>query len=225
MEWLLQEFEQFKVQYSRHPDEQYEHFKTNINLAWKKLDQYYTLLDDSPAYLAALVLHPRYKLRWIKKHWAERPDWIEKGTSAVEELWKTEYKNRPLPETTENKDKQTEDPTRLQEFIDRDLPSDDDDDIPDGEDEFSHWQATNLRSDKKVTNPIEYWKANQHHWPRLARMAFDMFGIPAMSSEPERTFSDAGEVVTKRRNRLHADTVNACLCLKQWDDSGAIEWR
>ncbi len=47
-------------------------------------------------------------------------------------------------------------------------------------------------------------------------MAFDMFGIPAMSTDVEWTFSDDGDMITKKHNRLHADTVSACLCLKQW---------
>src|SRR5579871_1581680 len=80
MEWLLQQLEEFKVQYNSHPD---KHLKTNINLAWKKLDEYYTLLDDSPVYLASICLHPRYKTRWVKKHWAARPEWIENGITVT----------------------------------------------------------------------------------------------------------------------------------------------
>ncbi len=49
MEWLLQELEEFKVQYNSHRCHPDKHLKTNINLTWKKLDEYYTLLDDPPA--------------------------------------------------------------------------------------------------------------------------------------------------------------------------------
>lgn len=57
-------------------------------------------------------------------------------------------------------------------------------------------------------------------------MAIDLFGIPAnMSSEPERVFSDTGDVVTPKRNWLHADFLGAGMCLKQWDKDGAIVWR
>lgn len=220
MEWLLREFEKFKVQYNCHPD---KHFKPNINFACKKLDEYYTLLKISPIYLAALILHPRYKIHWIKKHWAGKQTWIEEGVTAVEELWKAEYKDVPIPETESGETREGEEPDRLQEFWDRDLSSDNEDDSMTQLDELSNWQS--LRPDKKAINPIEYWKNNQHTWPHLARFAFDTLGIPAMSSEAERTFSDAGEVITKRRNRLHANTVNACLCLKQWDNAGAIEWK
>jgi hypothetical protein len=38
----------------------YEHrmLCVGINLRWKKLNKYYTLTDESPVYVAAVVLHP-----------------------------------------------------------------------------------------------------------------------------------------------------------------------
>ena len=52
------------------------HFKASINLGWKKLDEYYTKLDESPIFCAAVVLHPRQKWRWFEKHWAGRQEWV-----------------------------------------------------------------------------------------------------------------------------------------------------
>jgi hAT family C-terminal dimerisation region len=54
-------------------------------------------------------------------------------------------------------------------------------------------------------------------------MAIDLLGIPAISSKLERVFSDAGDIITPKRNRLHADIVRAGMCLKQWDKDGAID--
>lgn len=104
--------------------------------------------------------------------------------------------------------------TGTEEFMDWDLPTDDEVSTDEEDDEFNSWQV--IKCDKKVINPIKYWKENQDSWHRLARMAFDMFGIPAMSTDVEWTFSDDGDMITKKHNRLHADTVSACLCLKQW---------
>jgi hypothetical protein len=47
----------------------------------------------------------------------------------------------------------------------------------------------------------------------ITRLAFDIFGVPAMTSEPERVFSVAGHV------------IGAALCLKSWDEMGAIKWQ
>ncbi|TXB97086.1 hypothetical protein FocTR4_00012224 [Fusarium oxysporum f. sp. cubense] len=54
-------------------------------------------------------------------------------------------------------------------------------------------------------------------------MAIDLFSVPAMSSEPERIFSLAGQMVTPPRKRLQADIVGAARCISSWEKSGAIE--
>lgn len=59
MEWLLKHLEESRLQHER--DEE-PYLRIGCNLGWMKLDQYYTLTEDSPAYLAALVLHPAF--RW-----------------------------------------------------------------------------------------------------------------------------------------------------------------
>jgi hypothetical protein len=41
---------------------------TCINSGWAKLDKYYTLTSETPAYVGALVLHPAYKWQYIKEH-------------------------------------------------------------------------------------------------------------------------------------------------------------
>jgi hypothetical protein len=38
--------------------------------------EYYTKLDESPAYYAATILHPYYK-HYCDKAWAEKPTWLE----------------------------------------------------------------------------------------------------------------------------------------------------
>ena len=55
-------------------------------------------------------------------------------------------------------------------------------------------------------------------------LAIDILGIPAMSSKVERLFSDTGEVITKKRNKLKAETVSFLMCLKQWDKAQVIDW-
>jgi len=46
-----------------------------------------------------------------------------------------------------------------------------------------------------------WWKAHESQWPSLARMAFDMMAIPAMSSECERLFSSAKLLLSDHRAR------------------------
>ncbi|KJZ69661.1 hypothetical protein HIM_10956 [Hirsutella minnesotensis 3608] len=38
-------------------------------------------------------------------------------------------------------------------------------------------------------NPILWWKDHQEEYPRLSKFALDVLAVPAMSVDPERTFS------------------------------------
>ncbi|GKU09266.1 unnamed protein product, partial [Fusarium langsethiae] len=55
-EFLLAELEKAKAMVDQYPEP--EHFKVNINLGWKKLDEYYNKLDETPIYYTSLALHP-----------------------------------------------------------------------------------------------------------------------------------------------------------------------
>src|SRR3954462_14461473 len=90
MDWLLNKLEDLKFQYAHHEE---VHFRNNLNQAWLKLEKYYRLTDESPAYLAAIVLHPH--LRWafvVNTMWCIKTEWIEPGKEAVKALWEKQYK-------------------------------------------------------------------------------------------------------------------------------------
>jgi hypothetical protein len=53
-------------------------------------------------------------------------------------------------------------------------------------------------------------------YPSLARMAYDMLSIPASSTSVERLFSVGSLVVTKRRNRLSAESIRYLMCINKW---------
>jgi len=53
------------------------HLSTNIRAGWQKLENYYSKLDDSPVYVAAIVLRPHMKWRWLEKSWLAHPEWID----------------------------------------------------------------------------------------------------------------------------------------------------
>ena len=198
------------------------HFHHSVQLGWEKLDKYYTLTDDSPAYVASICLHPRYKWKWIEKKWAHRPDWIEGAKLGVRRLWE-EYKMVDIePDNHQSPPKRRHEATRLDAFIDNDL-SDSNSNDDDLQDKYYKWMA--LSRERKCEDPIKYWWSQRHNYPRLARFALDMFSIPAMSSEPERVFSVAGQLIRPNRARLNADIIGAALCLKSWDEMGAINWR
>ena len=56
-------------------------------------------------------------------------------------------------------------------------------------------------------DPLKYWADHKHSFPTLYMFARDVLCIPASSVPCERVFSKAGEVVSKKRNRLGPGTV------------------
>lgn len=71
--------------------------------------------------------------------------------------------------------------------------------------------------------PLEWWKIHATEYPVLAKMAQDYLTIMSTSVPCEQLFSIAGKQITQTRNRLHPDTVQACLCLKSWLEQKKIK--
>ena len=69
------------------------HISTSIDSCWAKLRKYYSLMDESPVYAAAVVLNPDHKWDYFKTSWEEHADWITKAEQNVEDLWNTMYKD------------------------------------------------------------------------------------------------------------------------------------
>ncbi|KAK2926510.1 HAT, C-terminal dimerization domain [Fusarium oxysporum f. sp. vasinfectum] len=222
MEWLLKHLEEAKLQHER--DEE-PYLRIGCNLGWMKLDQYYTLTEDSPAYLAALVLHPAFRWSTVESQWADHPGWLIRGKTAVQELWE-EYRNLSVEQ-----DALPEQPTIARKTTDLDdfmasirkLSTQPAPSTSAMRDEYAEWVATTDPGDCLVDDPIQYWLLRRRQYPRLSRMAIDLFSVPAMSSEPERIFSLAGQMVTAQRGRLKADLIGAAQCISSWEKSGVIQ--
>ena len=142
------------------------------NSGWAKLDKYYRLTDESPAYVAAIVLHPSHKWHYIQENW--KKEWVEPSEKLIETLW-NEYKpvESPLPlcevpSTTTN--------------------------------EFLNWRNKHLQpslvmdeyerycNSERVygfTSALAWWleETQQKTYPSLSKMAVDILSIPAMSAD------------------------------------------
>jgi hypothetical protein len=76
------------------PDAPEDHLPINLRAAWAKANNYYAKLDDSPAYYAAVCLHPYYK-HYCENSWRDKPAWVESGNSSLQLLW-AQYKPQSL---------------------------------------------------------------------------------------------------------------------------------
>ena len=193
------------------------HFSTNINAAWQKANYYYNLTDDTPIFRAAVFLHPRLKWRWFEKHWHEKREWIVDAKHVIQQLW-SEYKDRryeDLPAATPGCNTTTIDDE------DDEWTSNDDSAYADQLSMYENEPYTKTISAKD--SPITYWISKRDVWPQLAQMALDVYSTPAMSDEPERKFSMAGNLLTPRRRVLKSDGVEQMLCLRSWQESGILQ--
>jgi hypothetical protein len=174
------------------------------NAGWRKLDKYYQLTDDSPAYVAAIVLHPQHKWQYIQTNW--HPEWLEPARKLMRGLW-DEYKpvDTSPPQSTTTV-------TTTNEFL-LWMSHQYQDEPP--LDEYERYCGAER---VKVDRALPWWleETQQKAYPNLSRLALDILSIPAMSAEPERLFSGAKITITDRRNRLDAATIEALECLKSW---------
>jgi hypothetical protein len=63
------------VDYNAYNEAPEDHFEINLRAARTKLCEYYSKIDDSPAYYAATIPHPRYK-KLCDVLWADKSPWL-----------------------------------------------------------------------------------------------------------------------------------------------------
>jgi len=79
MDFVLEQFEIFKKKHKDHTV-----LAPMFNLGWAKMEKYYTLTNNSPAYLATIVLNPNFKWQYIQSNW--KLDWLLKAKTIMEEF-------------------------------------------------------------------------------------------------------------------------------------------
>ncbi|RKK71252.1 hypothetical protein BFJ71_g17599 [Fusarium oxysporum] len=51
------------------PADHRAYIRAPINNEWKKLNEYYDKLGESPLFAAAIILHPRFGISWLEATW------------------------------------------------------------------------------------------------------------------------------------------------------------
>ena len=67
---------------------------------------------------------------------------------------------------------------------------------------------------------LQWWLIHEAEFPRLARFARDVFGIPGMSAEVERLFSSAKLMIPPHRSSLKSESIEAGECIRSWVAGG-----
>jgi hypothetical protein len=185
-------------------------------MCWDKLDEYYQKYDQSPAYPAAVVLHPGLKWRYFESQWTtpKQQGWLRQTKNRVKAFWEKEYKatGREAARQPYETQRHGRDPDPLAEFV---PPPGfyDAQPITAARDEYEEYLRIPAEPCDK---PLEWWKAHESQFPVLSRMALDLFSIPLMSAECERVFSAAKNLISDKRNRMKDDIIEVCTVLRHW---------
>jgi hypothetical protein len=67
---------------------------------------------------------------------------------------------------------------------------------------------------RESLNPALWWKDHQEEYPRLSKFALDILAIPAMSVDPERTFSVTKVTISSQRQSISPDVIEEMQCLR-----------
>ena len=67
----------------------------------------------------------------------------------------------------------------------------------------------------RTDDPLMYWERQKCIYPNLYKLAIVYLCTPASSVPCERLFSKAGEIISKKRNRLNPSTVEQILFLNK----------
>ena len=171
------------------------------------------MIPETPIYSAALLLNPTQKWEYFDSRWqdTERRTQAQEYRRMLQEIELRQYKKHGSP-TQASLTNQPRD--IIDEFLAPAISYE-----PNSSpmvDEFEHYcqaSTTSLHSGPPV---LEWWISNEAKYPELSQWAYDVHSIPAMSAECERVFSSAGQLLTKQRNRLLDDIVEANECLLAW---------
>ncbi|KAJ3455336.1 hypothetical protein MRS44_013936 [Fusarium solani] len=209
MEYLLNFFEEQKLIFS--PPDGFSTPRADQGRGREKhlpqhtRDEYtYRLLGQSPLCPAAVILHPRWNVSWLEANWTshEQLVWLRDAKNSVREFFELQYPRKEQSEaarTVIGKAMRQDEPSQFDQWMqscDRYMMEE--------EDELGVYMRQGPVRRENL-NPILWWKDHQEEYPRLSNFALDILAIPAMSVDPERTFS-----------------VTKLTCLRNWLGHQAI---
>lgn len=175
--------------------------------AMSQLTHYLGLLDHSPAYWAAVILHPSITMRWIESTLPHRAASIKQ---TFKEFFFTGWAHEVIPTIVEEESERED---SLPDLLPRSFYEQQAGHDGSSTKELASWFST---TPMRVTDPIHWWLQVQNTYPLLGKMAIDILTIPSMSAECERTFSLAKLTVSSQRHSLQDSTLEATECLRNW---------
>jgi hypothetical protein len=247
LDWLLnalddskQRFKELADDTRRYPadSDAWSYLSTCAAAAWNKCEKYYLKADiESPAYYAAIVLHPQIKASWFEATWqshAEKSAYIEPALAAVKAYWNDTYRGRSPHLPSSSSEPVAMAPMRMAPIftsarahkrlkvthstaaVETDHYEQYITSAPLSADAILQGAlCVDPAADQLSTDEIIMWWNNRYYTqPDLARFALDILAVPPMSDDCERVFSGASILIDKRRSRLGMNIIEANECLR-----------
>ncbi|GJU87902.1 retrovirus-related pol polyprotein from transposon TNT 1-94 [Tanacetum coccineum] len=79
--------------------------------------------------------------------------------------------------------------------------------------------VSDLAKTNESYDVLGFWKTKENQFPVLSRMALDILSVQASSVASESAFSTSGRILSIRRTRLTAESLEMCMCLKDHLDA------
>ncbi|KAK2922524.1 HAT, C-terminal dimerization domain [Fusarium oxysporum f. sp. vasinfectum] len=177
-----------------------------ITCAIYKLEKYVTLLEDSPAYWTAMILHPAFKDKWIREYLPGQQ--AKRIVDSFKQFFDRDYNKLPTQPTPIQKKTKSSHLGAHSYLAQRPSPA--------NRDEVKEYLEEPIYEDEEVEDPFEWWRQREKDFPRLARMAYDLLSIPSTACECERVFSLAKLLVGTQRHSLQDLTMEMLTCVKFW---------
>lgn len=192
--------------------------------AWAILNDYWQKVDTHSSQAIALILDPRCKLVAFRSGLSWKDSWIANAKRHFERVYHTQYIS---PEPLSSQSDQEQFSIHEEDlFMDSIFGPASEVTVPANTGipttETTSYLSEPVESDRKV-DPIQWWKLHEHRFPNLARMARDHMAVPASSAPSEQLFSRAGDVITKKRNRMLESSCSSILLIKSWLGQPNIE--
>ncbi|KAF5365840.1 hypothetical protein D9757_012805 [Collybiopsis confluens] len=202
----------------------YSPFRTALEAGVSKVEEYYEKITDNQAYIISMLLHLEEKTQHFKKHWDD--DLQKQVREVAEKIFEERYKQMYGSDSEGNYAVPRQTSKRKRDMLLRQLSEDEDDEDSGSSQPQSDPSKPWMNEFNKYLNEVEvildnmslvsWWGINASRYPVWASLARDYLAIMASSASSERAFLSAGITVTKRRNRLKGDIVEALQFLKCW---------
>ncbi|KAL1939214.1 hypothetical protein VTO73DRAFT_10255 [Trametes versicolor] len=211
---------------SRATRSKYAHFESAIDKGLSKVAEYYDKTSSSDVYTLAMILDPSQKKRHLERYWGK--ELSNQSLKRIEKMYKERYLSILAVSADDSSARTSGHGSRTAaakvQRLARELSDDEDDsgsDVAAGLDASTAepWLVDfngylNSPDQLGKHNIVQWWGVNEARYPVWASLAQDYLAVMASSVSSERAFSSAGITISKRRNRLKGDIVEALQALK-----------